>query len=304
MALNFPSSPTIGDVYRDPTSGFSYQWDGTVWKSYTPASASNILVLDDVSGSFNGVALSFPLTRSGTAIFPVNAQQLRIVLGGVIQSPGADYDVSGSNIVFTTAPDAALEFSGVSLGPAVPISYANDGVIYVRNTYSATAGQTIFTFAQGYAVGYLDVYRNGVRLSSGTDFTATNGSTFTLASGATLNDEIEAIGYSITSLVYTNSLFTNINVTGIGTINTLNVAGTSTLGIVTGATYYGNGANLTGVISGVQIREEGSPVGSAITSINFVGSDITATASGAGATVTVSVAIPAGFNELDSALFN
>ena len=321
MALNFPSSPTIGDVYRDPTSGFSYEWDGTVWKSYTPASASNILVLDDISGSFNGVAISFPLTRSGTAIFPVNAQQLRIVLGGVIQSPGADYDVSGSNIVFTTAPDAALEFSGVSLGPAVPISYANDGVIYVRNTYSATAGQTVFTFAQGYTVGYLDVYRNGVRLSSGTDFTATNGSTFTLASGATLNDEIEAIGYSITSLVYTNSLFTNINVTGIGTINTLNVganinvtgigtintlnvAGTSTLGIVTGATYYGNGANLTGVISGVQIREEGSPVGSAITSINFVGSDITATASGAGATVTVSVAIPAGFNELDSALFN
>ena len=304
MALNFPSSPTIGDVYRDPTSGFSYQWDGTVWKSYTPASASNILVLDDISSSFNGVALSFPLTRSGTAIFPVNAQQLRIVLGGVIQSPGADYDVSGSNIVFTTAPDAALEFSGVSLGPAVPISYANDGVIYVRNTYSATAGQTVFTFAQGYAVGYLDVYRNGVRLSSGTDFTATNGSTFTLASGATLNDEIEAIGYSITSLVYANSLFTNINVTGIGTINTLNVAGTSTLGIVTGATYYGNGANLTGVISGVQIREEGSSVGSAITSINFVGSDITATASGAGATVTVSVAIPAGFNELDSALFN
>jgi len=304
VALNFPSSPTIGDVYRDPTSGFSYEWDGTVWKSYTPASASNILVLDDISGSFNGVAISFPLTRSGTAIFPVNAQQLRIVLGGVIQSPGADYDVSGSNIVFTTAPDAALEFSGVSLGPAVPISYANDGVIYVRNTYSATAGQTVFTFAQGYTVGYLDVYRNGVRLSSGTDFTATNGSTFTLASGATLNDEIEAIGYSVASLVYTNSLFTNINVTGIGTINTLNVAGTSTLGIVTGATYYGNGANLTGVISGVQIREEGSPVGSAITSINFVGSDITATASGAGATVTVSVAIPAGFNELDSALFN
>jgi hypothetical protein len=304
VALNFPSSPTIGDVYRDLTSGFSYQWDGTVWKSYTPASASNILVLDDISGSFNSVALSFPLTRSGTAIFPVNAQQLRIVLGGVIQSPGADYDVSGSNIVFTTAPEAALEFSGVSLGPAVPISYANDGVIYVRNTYSATAGQTVFTFAQGYTVGYLDVYRNGVRLSSGTDFTATNGSTFTLASGATLNDEIEAIGYSVASLVYTNSLFTNINVTGIGTINTLNVAGTSTLGIVTGATYYGNGANLTGVISGVQIREEGSPVGSAITSINFVGSDITATASGAGATVTVSVAIPAGFNELDSALFN
>jgi hypothetical protein len=304
VALNFPNNPGIGTVYTDTTSGFSYEWDGTVWKSYTPASVSNILVLDDISGSFNGSTLSFPLTRNSTAITPVNAQQLRIVLGGVIQSPGTDYNVSGSNIVFTTAPDAALEFSGVSLGPAVPISYANDGVIYVRNTYSATAGQTVFTFAQGYTVGYLDVYRNGVRLSSGADFTATSGTSFTLTVGATSGDEIEAIGYSVTSLVYTNSLFTNINVTGIGTINTLNVTGTSTLGIVTGATYYGNGANLTGVISGVQIREEGSSVGSGITSINFVGSDITATASGAGATVTVAVTIPPGFNELDSALFN
>jgi hypothetical protein len=304
VALNFPSSPTIGDIYTDATSGFSYEWDGTVWKSYTPASASNIKVLDDISGSFNGSTQNFPLTISGGSLTPVNAQQLRIVLGGVIQSPGTDYNVSGSNIVFTTAPDAALEFSGVSLGPAVAISYANDGVIYVRNTYTATSGQTLFTFAQGYTVGYLDVYRNGVRLSSGTDFTATNGTSFTLTVGATLSDEIEAIGYSIASLVYTNSLFTNINVTGIGTINTLNVAGTSTLGIVTGATYYGDGSNLTGVISGVEIKEEGSSVGTAITSINFVGSDLTATASGAGATVTVAVTIPPGFNELDAALFN
>ena len=304
MALNFPSSPTIGDVYTDTTSGFSYEWDGTVWISFTPSSATNIKVLDDINGSFNGSTQTFPLTISGVSLTPVNAQQLRIVLGGVIQSPGTDYNVSGSNIVFTTAPDAALEFSGVSLGPAVAISYANDGVIYVRNTYTATSGQTLFTFAQGYTVGYLDVYRNGVRLSSGTDFTATNGSTFTLTVGATSGDEIEAIGYSVASLVYTNSLFTNINVTGIGTINTLNVAGTSTLGIVTGATYYGDGSNLTGVISGVEIKEEGSSVGAGITSINFVGSDLTATASGAGATVTVAVTIPPGFNELDAALFN
>jgi len=304
MALNFPSSPTVGEIYTDTNSGFSYEWDGTVWKSYTPASASNIKIIDDISGSFNGSTQNFPLTISGVSLIPASAQQLRIVLGGVVQSPGTDYNVSGSNIVFTTAPDAALEFSGVSLGPAVPVTYANDGNIYLRNTYTATSGQTIFAFAQGYTVGYLDVYRNGVRLSSGIDFTATNGTSFTLTVGATSGDEIEAIGYSITSIVVPNTNFTSINVTGIGTINTLNVAGTSTLGIVTGATYYGDGSNLTGVISGVEIKEEGSSVGAGITSINFVGSDITATASGAGATVTVAVTIPPGFNELDAALFN
>jgi len=304
VALNFPSSPTIGDVYTDTTSGFSYEWDGTVWKSYSPASVSNIKVLDDISGSFNGSTQTFALAISGVALTPASAQQLRIVLGGVIQSPGIDYTVSGSNITFTTPPDAALDFSGVSLGPAVPVTYANDGNIYVRNNYVGAGTTGPFAFAQGYTIGYLDVYRNGVRLSSGTDFVGTSGTNFFLTEAAEVDDEIEAIGYSVASLVYTNSLFTNINVTGIGTINTLNVAGTSTLGIVTGATYYGDGSNLTGVISGVEIKEEGSSVGAAITSINFVGSDLTATASGAGATVTVSVTIPAGFNELDAALFN
>jgi hypothetical protein len=321
VALNFPSSPTIGDVYTDTTSGFSYEWDGTVWKSYTPSSAVNIKVLDDISGSFNGSTQTFPLTISGVSLTPVNAQQLRIVLGGVVQSPGTDYNISGTNIVFTTAPDAALEFSGVSLGPSLPVTYANDGVIYVRNTYTATSGQTLFTFAQGYTVGYLDVYRNGVRLSSGTDFTATNGSTFTLTVGATSGDEIEAIGYSVASLVYTNSLFTNINVTGIGTINTLNVngaadltqlnvtgigtintlnvngaadltqlnvTGVSTLGIVTGATYYGDGSNLTGVISGVGIATESGLVGSGATILDFRGAGIsTVTVSSGIATVNI-----------------
>ena len=319
MALNFPSSPTIGDVYTDTTSGFSYEWDGTVWKSYTPASVNNILVLDDISGSFNGVTDTFALTSSGNPVGPTNAQQLRIVLGGVIQSPGTDYNVSGSNIVFTTAPDAALEFSGVSLGKAFALAN-NIANVYNRQTYTATAGQTLFAFASLYTVGFLDVYRNGVKLTAGTDFTATTGNDFTLTVAANLSDEVEAIGYKVSTLVSNNGELTNLyvtgistlgvtnasnlNVTGIGTINTLNVTGTSTLGIVTGATYYGDGSNLTGVISGVEIKEEGSSVGAGITSINFVGSDITATASGAGATVTVAVTIPPGFNELDAALFN
>ena len=315
MALNFPSSPTIGDVYTDTTSGFSYEWDGTVWKSYSPASVSNIKVLDDISGSFNGSTQTFALAISGVALTPASAQQLRIVLGGVIQSPGIDYTVSGSNITFTTPPDAALDFSGVSLGPAVPVTYANDGNIYVRNNYVGAGTTGPFAFTQGYTIGYLDVYRNGVRLSSGTDFVGTSGTNFFLTEAAEIDDEIEAIGYSVTALVQASSNLDNLNVTGIGTIQTLdvnggadlthlNVTGISTLGIVTGATYYGDGSNLTGVISGVDILEEGSSVGTAITSINFVGSDLTATASGAGATVTVSVAIPAGFNELDAALFN
>jgi hypothetical protein len=127
MALNFPNSPTVGQIYTDSTSGFSYEWDGTVWKSYTPASSSQITILDDISSSFDDVTVQFPITSNSTSISPANAQQLRIVLGGVVQDPSDDYSISGSNLVFSTAPASGLSFSGVSLGPAVPVNTIVDG---------------------------------------------------------------------------------------------------------------------------------------------------------------------------------
>ena len=56
----------------------------------------------------------------------------------------------------------------------------------------ATASQTAFTITGGYAAGYIDVFQNGVKLYS-TDFTETDRNTITLATGATLNDEMEFI---------------------------------------------------------------------------------------------------------------
>lgn len=247
MALNFPNSPTIGQIYTDTTSGFSYEWDGTVWKSYSPASASNIKILDDVSGSFNGSTQSFALTSGGVSLNPVSSQSLIVVLGGVVQEPGADYTLVGSNIFFTTAPDAGLSFSGVSLGPAVPITYANDGNIYIRNTYTGAGTTGPFSFPQGYTVGYLDVYRNGVRLSSGSDFVGTSGTNFFLTDAATVGDELEAIGYTVTALVQATSNLDNLNVTGITTTGRLQVTTNANIGgIVTASSFVGN---LTGTAS-------------------------------------------------------
>ena len=127
MALNFPNSPTLNDVYIDTTSGFSYQWNGTVWISFSAASSSQIKVLDDISGSFTGIAFTFALTSSSVSISPPNAQSLIINLGGVIQDPSDDYIVSGSNIIFSTAPNNGLSFSGVSLGPAIPVTTIPSG---------------------------------------------------------------------------------------------------------------------------------------------------------------------------------
>lgn len=142
MAINFPNSPGIGTIFTDPTAGFSYQWDGTVWKSYSAASSSQIKIIDDISGSFNGSTQTFALTVSGVSLTPANTQQLRIVLGGVIQSPGTDYTVSTSNIFFTTAPAAGLTFSGVSQGPAIPVTTIVDGAT-TNGAFNITGNLTV-----------------------------------------------------------------------------------------------------------------------------------------------------------------
>jgi len=95
----------------------------------------------------------------------------------------------------------------------------------------------------------------------------------------------------------------SLNVTGIGTLSVgtitnltstnANISGISTVGVITGATsiestiYYGDGSKLSGVNLGVEILDEGSTLGSAVTSINFSGSDIAASVTGYAATITV-----------------
>jgi len=72
-----------------------------------------------------------------------------------------------------------------------------------------------------------------------------------------------------------------------GVVTTANVSVSSS---VTAATFYGSGANLTGVISGVDIESGGSFLGAGVTSINFQ-SGATVTASGAGTTINISAGV-------------
>ena len=93
----------------------------------------------------------------------------------------------------------------------------------------------------------------------------------------------------------------NITV-GVLTATTLKVGTGVTIssGVVTATSFVGSGANLTGVISGVQIKSAGTSVGTGITNINFIGA--TATATGSASTITITVT--ASFNELDATLFS
>lgn len=56
---------------------------------------------------------------------------------------------------------------------------------------TATASQTLFTVTGGYRINEIAVFRNGVRLADGQDYTARDGSSVTLIEAAGLNDILE-----------------------------------------------------------------------------------------------------------------
>jgi hypothetical protein len=98
-------------------------------------------------------------------------------------------------------------------------SSGSSGSNAARNeqTFTATAGQTTFSIA--YTVGQLDVYYNGSKLAPA-EFTATNGTSFTLVTACFAGDIVDAIAY-----------ITGAGVGGSGTINYLpKFTGSTTLG--------------------------------------------------------------------------
>ena len=148
-----------------------------------------------------------------------------------------------------------------------PITLTNN-VTSKSISVTATADQTLFTVTGGYRVNQLTVFRNGVRLVSGSDFTANDGSSVTLLTAANLNDTIEFQVFDDFSVADA------INSSGAQTLDgTLSVTGGFNIGIQSGG---------TDVTTGV------------ITAINFIGTGNTAVYDSASKTVDISIAGNAG----------
>ena len=194
--------------------------------------------------------------------------------------------------------------------------------------FTATADQT--TFVASYALGYVDVFLNGVKLAED-QYTASNGTSIVLDEGAAIDDIIEIVafnfttgtdtafatrsGFSTSSGISTESvragLATEAVSAGIATFATkagistesvraglateainagiatfATTAGVSTqvsgylgvgvtgtnlnvTGVITATSFSGDGSNLSNVISGIDIENNGSFLGAGITAINF-----------------------------------
>ena len=149
-----------------------------------------------------------------------------------------------------------------------PVSLTNN-VASKTISVTATASQTLFTVTGGYRINQVAVFRNGVRLADGSDFTARDGATVTLLSAASAGDVLEFQifdDFRVADAI--------INASAEQTINgNLTVTGTVTGSTVTGAA--------------VGIQSAGTVVGAAKT-LNFIGAGNTFAMNGD--TVNISIA--------------
>jgi hypothetical protein len=129
---------------------------------------------------------------------------------------------------------------------------------------TATAGQTLFTIADGYEIHKISVFRNGVRLTNGTDYTAADASTVTLNVGCQAGDEVSfvlndvfAVPDAIVSAASSQTISGDLVVTG-----TLyaSVDGIGEVGIQSGGTTIGitSTLNFTGAGNTVTLKGDGS----------------------------------------------
>jgi hypothetical protein len=89
------------------------------------------ILLDQISGGFNGTASGFTMSTAGGAqgVIPGLAQNVLLSLGGVIQQPGVDYSISGSGLTFTTPPVSGTTFFATVLGDAQSVGTPSDGTV-------------------------------------------------------------------------------------------------------------------------------------------------------------------------------
>ena len=121
---------------------------------------------------------------------------------------------------------------------------------------TATAGQTLFQPTGGYRINQIAVFRNGTRLVDGSDFTARDGASVTLLSGATVGDVLEfqifdsfnvadAINAVSSTQTIEGSLIVQGGVTG------------SQIGIQSGGTAIGTGRTVNFIGSGNTVIDKG-----------------------------------------------
>ena len=194
---NFTSFTANGIVYGNGTGSLGVTAAGTTGQVLVGNTGSA-----PTWGSLSGSAVTtFQTSLNG--LTPSTATSGAVTLAGTLGATSGGTGLTSyttGDIIYSSATNTLAKLPAgtngqiLSLASGIPSWVANtaSGVSYTKTDFTATASQTTFTVT--YTVGLVEVYRNGVKLAIA-DYTASNGTTIVLATGATVGDVIEVIAF-------------------------------------------------------------------------------------------------------------
>jgi hypothetical protein len=174
-----------------------------------------------VVDQFNGNGSTTAFTMS---VAPAGVTNVLVAVSGVLQDPST-YGVVGNTITFSAAPPSGTgNISCRYLG--VPASGVTTTAYRTVTEFTATASQTTFT-PPSYTVGFINVYLNGVLLGSA-DYTATNGTTVVLTTGALAGNLVTVESFQVSSVL-------NAIPNTAGSVSSANIANDVTINFADGS---------------------------------------------------------------------
>ena len=166
---------------------------------------------DTLTINLDNTAVSAAEYGSATAIPVITVDAQGRITAASTASVSSDLTISDSSStteVFTLGSETLKFDGGTGLSAAISggtVTYSFDGSTFIEYTYTATSSQTTFTGGDdsstvlAYTAGKVEVYLNGVRLSPA-DYTATNGTSVVLGSGATAGDTLNIVASSVSNV--------------------------------------------------------------------------------------------------------
>jgi hypothetical protein len=196
---NNGASTFVSNTLNIPT----YTLAGLGGINLTSLSATSPLLYDNTTGVFSiqqssGSQAGFLSAADWTTF---NSKQGAITLTTTGSSGAATFSAGTLNIPNYTLSglggvptSRTLTINGVTYDLSADRSWTVSSNVNATNTqdYTASAAQTTFTVTGGYTVGQLAVFYNGSKLAAA-EYTATNGTTFVLATACQANDIVQAV---------------------------------------------------------------------------------------------------------------